>query len=157
MGRKLWIANEAKDAPARAYVKKVTRMCKLLEAKWQTTLVYASKHYDKKHTPRTFSVRDKVWLNGKNIKIIRLLKKLDYKYFGSFVVFKPIRKQAYWLDLSKTFWRIYNVFHISFFELYGTPLKKRRLSCHQLRWTAKSTEKSRRSLIVGPTTGSFNT
>ena len=78
-------------------------MRKLLKAKWQTTLAHVSKHYDKKHTPQTFSIRDKVWLNGKNIKTVRPLKKLDYKYFGLFVVLKPIGKQAYRLDLPKTF------------------------------------------------------
>ena len=54
----------------RAYAEEVAKIRKLLEAKWQATLAYASKHYDKKHAPRTFSVGDKVWLNGKNIKMV---------------------------------------------------------------------------------------
>ena len=34
---------------ARVCMEEVARMHKLLEAKWQTTLTYTSKHYDKKH------------------------------------------------------------------------------------------------------------
>ena len=52
------------------------------------------------------------------------LKKLDYKYFGPFVVLKPIGKQAYQLDLSKIFQRVHNVFHVSFFKPYGTFLEQ---------------------------------
>ena len=96
----------------------------MLEAKWQSTLVYASKHYDKKHIPWTFSIGDKVWLNGKNIKMVQSSKKLDYKYFRPFVIFKLIRKQAYQLDLPKTFWGVYNVFYVFFFEPYRTLLEQ---------------------------------
>ena len=108
----------------RAYAEEVARIHKLLEIKWQTTFAYASKHYNKKHTPRTFSVGDKVWLNDKNIKTVQPSKKLDYKYFRLFVVLKSIRKQAYQLDLSKMFQEVYNMFHVSFFEPYGTPLEQ---------------------------------
>ena len=87
----------------RARAEEVARMRKLLETKWQTTFAYSLKHYDKKHTPWTFSVGDKVWLNGKNIKTVQPSKKLDYKYFGPFVVLKSIKKQAYRLDLPKMF------------------------------------------------------
>ena len=77
---------------ARAHAEEVARIRKLLEAKWQTTLAYALKHYDKKHTPWTFSVGDKIWLNDKNIKTVQPSKKLDYKYFRLFVILKPIGK-----------------------------------------------------------------
>ena len=77
---------------ARTHVEEVARMRKLLEAKWQTTFAYTLKYYNKKHTPQTFSVRDKMWLNGKNIKTVQPSKKLDYKYFGLFVVLRPIGK-----------------------------------------------------------------
>ena len=106
---------------ARTHAEEVARMRKLLKAKWQTTLIYASKYYDKKHTLWTFSLKDKVWLNSKNIKTVQLSKKLDYKYFGSFMVLKPIEKQTYWLDLPKTFWRVHNIFHVFFLEPYKTP------------------------------------
>ena len=106
---------------AKVRTEEVARMHKLLEAKWQTTFAYTSKHYDKKHTPWTFSVGDKVWLNGKNIKTVWPSKKLDYKYFGSFMVLKPIEKQIYQLDLPKTFWKVYNIFYVSFLS-YTKPL-----------------------------------
>ena len=61
-----------------------------------------------------------MWLYGKNIKIVQSSKKLDYKYFGLFVILKPIEKQAYQLDLPKTFWEVHNIFHVSIFELYRT-------------------------------------
>ena len=59
-----------------------------------------------------------MWLNGKNIKTMQPSKKLNYKYFRLFVLLKSIEKQAYWLDLQKTFWEVNNVFHLSFFEPY---------------------------------------
>lgn len=113
------------EVPAiKACAEEITRMHKLLEAKQQTTLAYISKHYDKKHISWTFSVGDKVWLNSKNIKTVQPPKKFDYKYFKLFVVLKPIEKQAYQLDLPKTFWDVYNVFHISLLGPYGTFLEQ---------------------------------
>ena len=83
-----------------------------------------SKYYDKKYISWIFNIGNKVWLNGKNIKTVQPSKRLDYKYFEPFMIFKPIRKQAYQLDLPKTFWKVYNVFHVNFFKLYRTFLEQ---------------------------------
>ena len=73
-----------------------------------------------------------MWLNEKNIKIIQSSKKLDYKYFRLFMVLKPIRKQAYQLDLPKTFWGVYNIFHVYFFEPYRISLEQEEVKPPQI-------------------------
>ena len=70
--------------------------------------------YDKGVKPRSYSSRDKVWLNSKYIKI-KHNQKLESKFFGPFQVLHPVGKQAYKLKLWKR-WRIYNVFHVSLLE-----------------------------------------
>ena len=53
-----------------------------------------------------------VYLNSKNIKLTRLLKKLDYKYYEPYKVELPIRKQVYCLRLPLSM-KIHNIFHVS--------------------------------------------
>ena len=92
-------------------------MRRYLEANWKATV---NKQYNQKHTPRTFKVGDKVWLNAKNIRTVRPSKKLDYKYFGPFQILDVVGKQAYRLQLPSTFRGVHNVFHVSLLEEYKT-------------------------------------
>jgi hypothetical protein len=62
-----------------------------------------------------FREGDLVYLLRKNIKIIRLSNKLDYKKFGPFTVKRNIKDISYELYLLLTI-RIYPVFHISLLE-----------------------------------------
>ena len=56
-----------------------------------------------------------VYLNSKNIKLMQLSKKLDYKYYGPYKI-KPIGLQAYCLRLLPNM-KIHNIFHVSLLEL----------------------------------------
>ena len=60
---------------------------------------------------KSYCVDDMIYLNVKNIKFIRLSKKLNYKYYDSYEVEKLIEKQTYKLRLFDTM-IIYNVFHV---------------------------------------------
>lgn len=58
---------------------------------------------------------DIVWLATKNIKIKRLLKKLDHEIIGPYKV-KELVGSLYRLDLPTSI-KIYNIFHPSLFQL----------------------------------------
>ena len=73
-------------------------------------------YYNKsKFKKSRFREGDLVYLLRKNIKMIRLSDKLDYKKFGSFKVKRNIKDISYELYFLLTM-RIYPVFHISLLE-----------------------------------------
>jgi hypothetical protein len=58
-----------------------------------------------------FTVGDKVWLSGKNVKTTRLSKKLDHQRLGPFMITEKISDAAYRLKLPSTM-KIHDVFHV---------------------------------------------
>src|SRR5882672_6969370 len=50
-----------------------------------------------------YAVRDKVWINGKNITMTHLMKKLDHKWLGPYPVDKVISRSTYQLKLLSSF------------------------------------------------------
>ena len=73
-----------------------------------------SRHYNVKHSrPLTFKVGDKVWLDSRNIKTVRPMKKLDDRWFGPFKIKDIISQNAYRLELSPALAKIHPVFHVS--------------------------------------------
>ena len=50
-----------------------------------------------------YAVGDKVWLNGQNITMTHLMKKLDHKWLGPYPVDKVISWSAYRLKLPLSF------------------------------------------------------
>ena len=71
---------------------------------------FQKQYYNKPTKPRNYSPGRKVWLNSKYIKT-KQNRKLEAKFFGSFRVLHPVRKQTYKLKLPKR-WRIHDVFHL---------------------------------------------
>jgi len=60
--------------------------------------------YDTHHKEAPlYEVRDKVWLNGQNITITCLMKKLDQKWLRLYIVDKVISRNAYMLKLPPSF------------------------------------------------------
>ena len=57
-----------------------------------------------------------VWLNAKNIKTKRPMKKLDHKKLGPFTIRDQVSSHAYRLDLPESYSGIHNVFHVSLLE-----------------------------------------
>ena len=64
-----------------------------------------------------FAVNDMVWLLRRHITTTRPYAKLDYKKLGPFRIIEQINMVAFRLALSPPF-KIHNVFHVSFLELY---------------------------------------
>lgn len=79
-----------------------------------------------KNNPMKFVSEDQVWLNMKNLKIMRLNKKLDHKQIESFYVHEKIGQQVYCLELPKHF-KIHDIFHVFNLDIYS-----------QVPWTASS-------------------
>ena len=65
-----------------------------------------------------FNVDDKIYLNAKNIKFIRSSKKLNYKYYDSYVIEKSVDKQTYKLKLLANKKKIHDVFHVFLLEFF---------------------------------------
>ncbi|KAI0991618.1 hypothetical protein K3495_g16569 [Podosphaera aphanis] len=65
-----------------------------------------------RNASRLFRVGDQVWLNLKNVKLLRPCRKLDFKNGGPFEVVECIGKYAYKLKLLSTM-KIHPVFHVS--------------------------------------------
>ena len=72
----------------------------------------------------SFNIENKVLLNFRNIKITRLFKKLNHKYYDLFEIELSIKKQIYRFLLFKTFRNIYNVFHVSFLKFYWNDFQE---------------------------------
>ena len=72
------------------------------------------RYYDKNIKPKSYTPRDKAWLNIKYIKT-KWNRKLEFKFFGSFQVLHPVEKHVYKLELPKR-WKIYDVFFMSLLE-----------------------------------------
>ena len=66
--------------------------------------------YDKGVKSKSYISGDKVWLNSKYIKTKQNCI-LEAMFFGPFRVLHPVWKQAYKLELLKT-WRIHDIFYV---------------------------------------------
>src|SRR5690606_34027559 len=67
--------------------------------------------------PPKFEVNDLVYLDRRNIKTTRPMKKLDYKRLGPFKIIRRISNNAFELKLPSTM-KIHPVFHVSLLEPY---------------------------------------
>ena len=65
-----------------------------------------------------FVLKDQMWLNTKNLKIIKSNKKLNHKQIESFYVHEKISQQVYHLELSKHF-KIHDIFHMFNLNIYS--------------------------------------
>ena len=54
-----------------------------------------TKYYDKKMIFHVYTVNDMIYLNNKDIWIIRLNKKLDFKFYSSYKIIEAIEMQTY--------------------------------------------------------------
>ena len=74
--------------------------------------VYYKNNANRNRRPaRRFLIKQKVWLNAKNLKIRRLQKKLDWKLLNSFTIIKIVSSYFYELRLLSTI-RIHPVFYV---------------------------------------------
>ena len=71
-----------------------------------------------------FNIKKKILLNSRNIKITKLFKKLNHKYYNSFEIELFIKKQVYPFRLLKTFKSIYNLFHVLLLKFHRKNFEK---------------------------------
>ena len=69
-----------------------------------------SEFADKKRKDTSYKVEDKIFLLMKNINIMRLLKKLDYKIIESFKIIQKT-EGSYELNLSELMTKKHSIFH----------------------------------------------
>src|SRR5882672_7795456 len=69
-----------------------------------------------------YAVRDKVWLNGQNITMTCLMKKLDHKWLGPYPVDKVISWSTYQLKLSSSFGQTHPVFSVTLLRPYNADV-----------------------------------
>src|SRR5882672_10012270 len=60
-----------------------------------------------------YAVGDKVWLNGQNITMTHLMKKLDHKWLGPYPIDKVISWSAYQLKLLSSFGQTHPIFSVT--------------------------------------------
>src|SRR5882672_9878799 len=60
-----------------------------------------------------YAVGDKVWLNGQNITMTHLMKKLDHKWLGPYPIDKVISWSAYQLKLPLSFGQTHPIFSVT--------------------------------------------
>jgi hypothetical protein len=68
-------------------------------------------------TPRELEINQKVWLDGRNLKVKAPSKKLAPRRYGPFNVIDKISPVAYRIKLPETM-KIHNVFHIDLLTPY---------------------------------------
>ena len=73
-----------------------------------------------------------MYLNDKDIQIIRFNKKLNFKFYSSYEIIEAIRTQTYWLKLSAIVNKIYLIFHIFKFKSYAHQSDKDELQLNSI-------------------------
>ncbi|EAS37420.3 uncharacterized protein CIMG_12626 [Coccidioides immitis RS] len=75
--------------------------------------------YNQRHQDKVYAPGDEVMLLSRNLQTIHSCKKLDNKYYRSFLVIEAIENNTYQLKLPLSY-QIHNVFHVSLLEPYHT-------------------------------------
>jgi len=71
-----------------------------------------------------YHIREKVWLEGKNLKPLRPTKKFADKRYGPFTILEKIGKSSYKLEIPKTWKQIHPVFNEVLLSPYHEPAFK---------------------------------
>ena len=83
------------------------------------------KHNQKKRGKRTFqpyTLGEKVWLEGTNLKLSHPSAKLAPRWYGPFTITKVISPVVYCLDLPPS-WKIFSTFHASLLSSYHETIE----------------------------------
>ena len=85
------------------FVKQMAGVFKKTKAALEWTTEGMKRYYNWGQQPDNLKVRDKVWLDTRDIKMDQPSKKLDYKRVGFFKIIKKHRKIVYKLCLPKMY------------------------------------------------------
>ena len=86
------------------------------------------------HWPKApkYNVGNKVWLSLENIRTVHLMKKLNYKWLGPYVVERVVSRSAYWLKLPMSFSKIHPVFSVTLLCPFEGDSIAKHQECHPL-------------------------
>jgi hypothetical protein len=104
---------------ARREIELRERNANLVRDMWDMSQVIAKKYYNTYRKEISFAIRNKVLINVKNLRVRKSCKKLTDRYIGPFKVSKSISPNAYELELSKTYKRLYRTFSVSLLKPYS--------------------------------------
>jgi hypothetical protein len=77
-----------------------------------------AKFYNRHRKGRSYVIRDEVMLSSRNIRMRKVSKKLADKFLSLFRVIAIQGKNAYELELPKSYRRIHRTFHVALLEPY---------------------------------------
>jgi hypothetical protein len=81
--------------------------------------IIAKKYYNTYKKEISFAIRDKIFINVKNLRVRKSCKKLTDRYIRLFKVSKSISPNTYELELFKIYKRLYRTFPVSLLKSYS--------------------------------------
>jgi hypothetical protein len=81
--------------------------------------IIAKKYYNAYKKEIFFAIKDEIFINIKNFRVRKLCKKLTDYYIRPFKMSKFINFNAYELELSETYKRLYRTFFMSLLKPYS--------------------------------------
>jgi hypothetical protein len=91
----------------------------LVRDMWDISQVIAKKYYNIYKKEIFFAIGDEIFINVKNLRVRKLCKKLTDRYVGLFKVSKSISPNAYELEFSEIYRRLYRTFLVLLLESYS--------------------------------------
>jgi hypothetical protein len=112
--------NISEEAPAtRREIELKKRNINLVRDIWDMSQVTAKKYYNIYKKEISFAIRDKILINVKNLRVRKSCKKLINRYIRPFKMSKSISPNAYELELSEIYKKLYRTFSVSLLEPYS--------------------------------------
>jgi hypothetical protein len=112
--------NALKEIPAaRREVKLKKRNTNLVRDMWDMSQVTAKKYYNVYRKEISFAIKDKIFINVKNLRVRKLCKKLTDRYVEPFKISKFISSNVYELKLFKIYKKFHRTFPISLLKPYS--------------------------------------
>ena len=81
--------------------------------------VTAKKYYNIYRKEISFAIKDKIFINAKNLRVRKSCKKLTDRYVRLFKISKFVNLNAYELELPEIYGRFYRTFLVSLLEFYS--------------------------------------
>jgi hypothetical protein len=81
--------------------------------------VTAKKYYNAHKKEISFAIKDKIFINVKNLRVRKSCKKLTNRYVKPFKMSKFISLNAYELEFPETYRKLHRTFPMSLLKLYS--------------------------------------
>jgi hypothetical protein len=112
--------NTSKEIPvARREIELRKRNANLVRDIWNMSQIIAKKYYNIYRKEISFAIKDKIFINVKNLRVRKLCKKLTNRYVKSFKMSKSIGPNAYELEFFEIYRKFYRTFLVSLLKSYS--------------------------------------